>query len=112
MNDYRPVQIGIVIHSSDPETVWNAVRLANFSLQKGDVVKIFLLGRGVEAESLDTDKFHVPAELLKFVASGGVILACGTCMKLRQKEETELCPMSTMADLYTLILESEKILTF
>ncbi len=106
------MKLGIVIHSSEPETVWNAVRLANFSLQKGDKVKIFLLGRGVEAESLDTDQFPVSAELRKFVETGGNILACGTCLKIRQKAGTDLCPISTMADLYALIGESEKILTF
>jgi uncharacterized protein involved in oxidation of intracellular sulfur len=42
----------------------------------------------------------------------GEILACGTCLKARQKEETAACPISTMKDLLKLTEESDKILTF
>ncbi len=48
------MKTGIIIYSNDPETVWNAFRFGNFSLKAGDTVKVFLTGRGVEAESLDT----------------------------------------------------------
>ena len=30
------MKLGIVIYSTDSETVWNAFRLGNFSLKKGD----------------------------------------------------------------------------
>jgi len=106
------MNLGIVIHSNDPETVWNAVRLANYSEQKGDSVRIFLLGHGVEAESIKIDQFPVETELHKFVEMGGVILACGTCLKIRHKEGTNLCPVSTMADLHELIGQSDRVLTF
>jgi len=42
------MKTGIIISSNDPETVWNAFRFANLSIKKGDEVKIFLLGKGVE----------------------------------------------------------------
>lgn len=45
---------GIVISSNDPETVWNAFRLGNFARGQGDTVNVFLLGKGVDCESLDT----------------------------------------------------------
>lgn len=51
--------IGIVIYSNDTETVWNAFRLANFALTQKDIVNIFLLGKGVEAQNLTSDKFDV-----------------------------------------------------
>lgn len=49
------MKIGIIIFSSDPETVWNAFRYGNFALTEKDKVKVFLIGKGVEAESPDTE---------------------------------------------------------
>ncbi len=106
------MKIGIVIYSNDSETVWNAFRFGNFSLNKGDEVKIFLLGKGVECESLDTQQFKVTEEMEKFVNNGGKIYACGTCLKVRNSEGSELCPISTMQDLYDIVQESDKVLTF
>ncbi|MDP2301370.1 MAG: hypothetical protein Q8N03_02960 [Ignavibacteria bacterium] len=42
------MKLGIVIHSNDAETVWNAFRLGIFALHEGDSVKVFLLAKGVE----------------------------------------------------------------
>jgi uncharacterized protein involved in oxidation of intracellular sulfur len=106
------MKLGIVIYSNDPETVWNAFRLGVFSLKKSDTVKLFLLAKGVECESLDTEKFKVTEEISLYIKSGGEILACGTCLKIRQSEGSEICRMSTMEDLYKIISESDKIVTF
>jgi len=106
------MRLGIVIYSTDAEAVWNAFRLGIFSLEKKDTVKVFLLAKGVECESLDTEKFVVTKEMNKFVDSGGEILACGTCLKIRQSEGSDLCSLSTMADLYSIIDESDKLVTF
>ena len=106
------MKLGIVIYSSDSETVWNAFRLAVFALGKGDVVKVFLLAKGVEAEGLDTEQFAVTLEMQAFVDTGGEILACGTCLKIRRSEGSEMCPLSRMDDLYAMINESDKLLTF
>lgn len=46
------MNLGIIIYSSDAETVWNAFRLGVFSLKEGDKVKTFLLANGVEWEKL------------------------------------------------------------
>jgi len=46
------VKLGIVVYSNDAESVWNAFRLGVFALKQTDSVKTFLLGHGVEAESL------------------------------------------------------------
>lgn len=91
---------GIVSHSDDPETVWNASRLGVFSLKQSDTVKVFLLARGVTSESLDTETFKVSEQMKPFIEAGGEILACGTCLKIGQSEGTEMCPISTMEDLY------------
>ena len=106
------MKLGIIIYSNDPETVWNAFRLGVFALKKSDQVKIFLLAKGVECESIDTDNFKVSEQMNEFVQANGEILACGTCLKIRQSEGSDICPLSTMNDLYDLINESEKIVSF
>ena len=106
------MKLGIIIYSNDSETVWNAFRLGIFSRKQGDVVSVFLLGKGVEVESLDRDKFDITGQIHSFLDIGGAILACGTCLKLRQSEELGICPISTMQDLYTLIHDSDKVLSF
>ncbi len=105
------MRLGIIIYSNEPETVWNAFRLANFALKEKDSVKIFLLAKGVECETLSTNKFKVTEEMQGFVDSGGEIFACGTCLKIRNSEGSEICPLSTMKDLYQIIKESDKIIT-
>jgi len=105
------MKLGIVIYSNDTETVWNAFRLGLFSLKEKDKVKVFLLAKGVECESLDTDNFKVTEQMQLFVDNGGEILACGTCLKIRNSKGSEMCPLSTMKDLYELIRESDKIIT-
>ena len=105
------MKLGIVIYSSDPETVWNGFRLGNFSLGKDDQVKIFLLAQGVEAESLTTEQFNIKEQMESFLDNNGEIYACGTCLKIRNSEGTELCPMSTMADLYDIIDQSDKVIS-
>ena len=106
------MKLGLVIYSNDPETVWNAFRLGNVALKEKDIVKVFLLGKGVECESLDSGPFKVTEQMQAFVEHGGKILACGTCLKLRQQEESEMCPISTMQDLHDLVKESDRVLTF
>ena len=106
------MKIGIVIYSDESETVWNAFRVGNFALTEGDEVKVFLLGKGVECESLDTDKFKVTEQMQTLVDNGGEILACGSCLKIRQSGGSEMCPLSTMKDLYELITGSDRVVTF
>jgi uncharacterized protein involved in oxidation of intracellular sulfur len=106
------MKIGIIISTKDAETAWNAVRLANFSVKEGDEVQMFLIGQGVEAQSIKIDPFNIHKEMEVFLNNGGKICACGTCMEIRDQQETKTCPLSTMRDLYTLIQESDKIITF
>ena len=70
-------------------------------------------GKGVEVESVKDAKFPLlDGSIRKFVKNSGVILACGTCLKIRGKEESSICPISAMEDLLKLVEESDKILTF
>ena len=73
---------------------------------------MFLLAKGVESESLNTGEFKITEQMRSFVDNGGKILACGTCLKIRQSEGSEICPLSTMKDLYEIITECDKIVTF
>ena len=106
------MKIGMVIYSNDPETVWNAFRFGNFALGEGDMVKVFLLAKGVESESLNTDKFKVTDQIKRYVENGGKIFACGTCLTIRKKEGTEMCPLSTIQDMYDIIRRCNKVITF
>lgn len=106
------MKLGIVIYSNDAESVWNAFRFGVFACKKGDAVQLFLLGKGVEAEGLDTAQFKISEQMTQFVEAGGEILACGTCLKLRQRSGSEMCPLSTMEDLYRIIAEADRVLTF
>jgi uncharacterized protein involved in oxidation of intracellular sulfur len=106
-----PMKLGIIIYSDHSETVWNAFRLGVFSLKRGDSVKVFLLARGVECESLNSPNFEVTKQMSEFVELGGKILACGTCLKIRDLEGSEMCPLSTMEDLYNIMKESDKIVS-
>ena len=106
------MKLGIIIYSVDAETVWNAFRLGVFSLKQGDEVKVFLLGKGVECESIEDPKFNVREQMLEFIENKGEILACGSCLEIRQSEGSDVCPISTMKDIYNLIQESDQTLTF
>ncbi len=106
------MKIGIIIGSNDPETVWNALRFGVFSLKKEDEVRIFLIGRGVEIETLDTDRFHITEQMKALIAAGGTIQACGTCLKLRQLAGSETCPLSTMQDMHDIVSNCDRLLTF
>jgi uncharacterized protein involved in oxidation of intracellular sulfur len=75
-------------------------------------VNVFLLGKGVESESLDTEKYKVTEQMKSYVDNGGKIFACGSCLKIRNSGGSEICPLSTMKDLYVIIKESDKVLTF
>jgi len=106
------MKIGVIISSNDAETSWNAFRYANFALGQKDEVKIFLTGKGVEYQSISTEKFNTIEQAEKFFQAGGKILACGTCIKSRNQQGSEMCPISTMKDMYEIINESDKVVTF
>jgi len=106
------MKIGIIVSTNDSEVVWNAFRLGNVGLKEKHAVKVFLINKGVEVECIKDEKFNVAEQTLSFVENKGEILACGSCLKVRQKEGSDVCPISTMKDLLKLVEDSDKILTF
>jgi len=80
------MKLGIILNTNDAETCWNCFRLGNEALAKNHSVGIFLLGKGA-------------------------LLACGTCLKMREQEST-ICPISTIENLLDLVCSSDKVATF
>jgi uncharacterized protein involved in oxidation of intracellular sulfur len=56
----------VIIYSGDAETIYNAMRLANIGIEKGDEVSVFMLGAGVTFEQVDSTEFNVKGEIDKF----------------------------------------------
>ena len=105
------MKLGIVITQSDPETVFNVLRLASYSLAQGDQVRIFLSGRGVEIDQIEDPKFDVKGEARKVLEAGGEFLACGSCLKLRNSAGSDVCPISTLKDHYEIVRDSDRLVT-
>lgn len=105
------MKLGIIITQREPETVFNVLRLANYSLKQGDEVSIFLSGMGVEIDQIDDRKFNVKEQAEAVLEAGGRFLACGTCLQLRESSSSEICPLSTLKDHYELIRDSDKVIT-
>ncbi len=106
------MKTGIVISTNDAETSWNALRYGNFVLGQGDEVKVFFMGKGVEYQNISTGKFNTIEQAENLAKSGGKIYACGSCIKLRNQGGTEMCPINTMKDMYDIVKESDKVVTF
>jgi len=106
------MKIGVIVSSDDAETCWNALRYANFCLGQKDEVKVFFMGKGVEYQKISTEKFSTIDQAEKFIKAGGKVYACGTCIKSREQESSEMCPISTMKDMYEIVKESDRTVTF
>ena len=106
------MKLGIIISTNESEVVWNAFRFGITSLKANHEVKIFLINKGVELEDIKDEKYNVKEQADSFIENKGQILACGTCLKSRKKEGSDVCPISTMKDLLNLVEESDKVLTF
>ncbi len=107
------MKLAIILSTNNAETNWNAFRLANLAITKGDDVGIFLLGEGVEYEKNTSDKFDIKHLVETFLQSEKAhIQACGTCMKSRNQESSDACPISGLNELYELIATSDKVVSF
>jgi uncharacterized protein involved in oxidation of intracellular sulfur len=106
------MKIGIIIETKKYEKAWNAFRFAVTAKKQGHEVKVFLMGEAVECEGLTHEKYNVDEQLKNFASLGGEILACGTCLKSRQLDSTEACPISTITDCVNLVVWADRVLTF
>ena len=105
------MKLGMIISQTDPETVFNAFRLALYSLEQGDEVRIFLSGKGVEIDQIEDPTFDVKGQAQKVLDGGGQFLACGACLKLRNSGGSEVCPLSTLKDHYEIVRDSDRLVT-
>jgi sulfur relay (sulfurtransferase) complex TusBCD TusD component (DsrE family) len=103
------MKLGMIITQTDAETVFNALRLALYSLQQDDEVRIFFSGKGVEIDRIEDPKFDVKGMAQQVLDAGGQFLACGACLKLRDSKGSEICPLSTMKDQYEIVRDSDKV---
>ena len=106
------MKIGIILETKEYEKAWNAFRFAVTAKKTGHDVKLFLMGEAVECEGMTHEKFNVNEQLNAFVKAGGEILACGTCLKSRQMESTDACPISTMNDCVNLVVWADRVVNF
>ena len=106
------MKVGIVVYSNDSETVWNAFRFANFSLAMKDEVSVFFIGKGVEFASLDAGVFKVSAQLTEFLKSNGKVFICGTCLDIHKLKAPGTFTVATLKELYDIVGQSDKVITF
>ncbi len=59
-----------IISTDNGETIYNAMRLANVAVDKGDPVSVFMLGRGVTYETSGGESFDVVGQVERFQEQG------------------------------------------
>lgn len=106
------MKLGIILETKELEKAWNALRFANTALKRGHEIRLFLMGEAVECLVIDDAKFAIQAEIAKFEEAQGTMLACGTCLKSRNQEATEACPLSTMHDCVEMVEWADKVIAF
>jgi len=60
------MKVLFIITTDDGETIYNAMRLANVGVQKGDEVSVFMLGKGVTFEQSGSEEFNVMGQMEQF----------------------------------------------
>jgi len=60
------MNLAIVIATKDSEKIYNAMRLANVAVKKGDEVSVFMLGEAVLYQEAGTEQFDVMAQVEQF----------------------------------------------
>ena len=107
------MKIGIILQSNKPEHAWNTFRFGITLLKVSHHVEIFLMNEGSELDTIpDSEDFDISKRVEEYKQLGGELYACGTCLELRKKSESKICPISTMSDLLKMVEKSDKILVF
>ena len=60
------MKVLFIISTDDAETAYNAMRLANVAVKKGDDVSVFMLGKGVLFEQSSTEQFNVMEQVNQY----------------------------------------------
>ena len=79
-----------------------------------DLRKI-LVTLGIDKQTTDVAEFGCGYGTFTIPAAKiirGKIYACGTCIKSREQEGSEMCPISTIKDMYEIVKEGDKVVTF
>jgi len=107
------MKLGIVLQSNKQEHVWNAFRLGITALNAGNKVEVFLMSEGSELDTIpDSEEYDISAKIAEFQELKGEMYACGSCLRVRGREESAVCPVSTMPGLLNMIENSDKVLVF
>ena len=71
------------------------------------------MSEGAELDSIaDTEHFDISKKVAEYKELKGSLYACGTCLEIRGKKESGVCPIYTMTDLLKMVEESDKVLVF
>lgn len=62
----KNMNILFIISTDDAESSYNAMRLANVAVKKGDEVSVFMLGKGVLYEKSSNDQFNIIEQVNQF----------------------------------------------
>jgi len=107
------MKLGIILQSNKSEHAWNTFRLGITALKASHHVEIFLMNEGSELDTIpDSKDFDISARVAEFKELKGELYACGSCLKVRGKKESKVCPVSTMSDLLKMVERSDKVLVF
>lgn len=60
------MKVLFIIATDDGETTYNAMRLANVGVKKGDEISVFMLGKGVLFEKSGSEEFDVINQINQF----------------------------------------------
>ncbi len=60
------MKVLFIISTDEGETIYNAMRLANVAVKKGDEVSVFMLGKAVLFEKSGSEEFNVMQEVNQF----------------------------------------------
>ena len=60
------MKILLIISTDEGETIYNAMRLANTGVKKGDEISVFMLGKGVLFEQSSSEQFNVMEQINQF----------------------------------------------
>lgn len=113
----------ITIIINDPpygtEKAWNALRYAQALCAIQTEVNIFLLGDSIfcakKGQATPTGYYNLENMLKELIGRGAKVKTCGTCMKARGMEKSELLEgveIGKMLDLANWTKESQKVATF
>ena len=76
-------------------------------------MRTFLLGKGVEIPKIEDPKYKdlIKEEKVKFDSFKVGIIACKTCLNMRQEKDWDYSPIATMKDMLEIVEWADKVLS-